>query len=70
MSRVHISKNKRCFNVKSSTYYFHMKTKILAYPQICISVPLTLERTVFLKNFKNFFYDVLVSFEKIFPGNI
>ena len=47
-----------------------MKTKILAYPQIRISVPLTLERTVFLKNFKKFFYDVLVSFEKIFPGNI
>ena len=28
--RVHISKSKRCFNVKSSTNYFHMKTKILA----------------------------------------
>ena len=28
------------FNVKFSTYYFHMKTKILADFQICISVPL------------------------------
>ena len=30
-------------NVRSSTYYFHMKTKILADFQICISVPLILE---------------------------
>ena len=30
-------------NVKSSTYYFHMKTKILADFQICISVPLIFE---------------------------
>ena len=35
-----ISKSKRCFKVKSSTYYFHMKTKMLADFQICISVPL------------------------------
>ena len=28
--------------MKSSTYYFHMKTKILANFQICISVPLRL----------------------------
>ena len=27
--RAHISKSKRCFNVKPSTYYFLMKTKIL-----------------------------------------
>ena len=41
MSHVRISpENKRCFNVKSSTYYFYMKTKILAEFQICISVPL------------------------------
>ena len=39
-SRAHISKSKRCLNVKSSTYYFHMKTKILGEFQICISVPL------------------------------
>ena len=28
--------------MKSSTYYFHMKAKILADFQICISVPLKL----------------------------
>ena len=28
------------FNVKSSTYYFHMKTKILADFQVCINVSL------------------------------
>ena len=33
-------KGKRCYNVTSSTYYFHVKTKILAEFQICISVPL------------------------------
>ena len=37
----HILERKRCFNVKSSKY-FHMKTKILADFQICISIPLTL----------------------------
>ena len=36
----HVPKSKRYFNVKSSTYYFHMKTKILTDFQICISVPL------------------------------
>ena len=40
-SRAHNSKSKRFFNAKSSTYYFHMKTKILADFQICVSVPLT-----------------------------
>ena len=40
ISRAHISKNKRRFNVKSSTYYFHMKTKMLADFQICISTSL------------------------------
>ena len=29
-----------CFNLKSLTYYFHMKTKIVADFQVCISVPL------------------------------
>ena len=38
--RMHILKSKRYFNVKSSTCYLHMKTKILADFQICISVPL------------------------------
>ena len=33
-------KSKRCFNVKSSTYYFDMKMKMLADFQICISVSL------------------------------
>ena len=36
----HISQSKRRFNMKSSTYYFHVKTKILADFQICISAPL------------------------------
>ena len=40
MSHAHISKSERCFNVKSSTYYFHMKTNKLAEFQICIRVPL------------------------------
>ena len=33
-------RKKRCCNLKSSTYYFDMKTKALADFQICISVPL------------------------------
>ena len=41
ISRTHISESKRCINVKCSTYYFHMKTKILADFEICISAPLT-----------------------------
>ena len=40
ISQAHISESKRSVNVKSSTYYFLMKTKILADFQICISVPL------------------------------
>ena len=39
-SRAHISKCKRCFNVKPSTYCFHMTTKILADFQVCANVPL------------------------------
>ena len=42
ISRADISKSKRCLNVKSSTYYFRMKTKILLDFQICISVPLSM----------------------------
>ena len=30
ISRAHISKSKKYFNVKFSTYDFHIKTKILA----------------------------------------
>ena len=36
---LHIPKNKKGFNVKSSTY-FQMKTKILGDLQICINIPL------------------------------
>ena len=38
-------KSKRCFNVKSSTYNFHMKKKISADFEIYISVPLSKGRT-------------------------
>ena len=37
---MHISKSKKCFNVRPLAYYFHMKTKMLADFQICISMPL------------------------------
>ena len=50
ISRVRISKNKKCFNVKSLTYYFHKKTKILAYFQICISALLTSRELGFSSN--------------------
>ena len=40
ISRAHISKSKRCFNVKSSTNFFYIKTRISADFQIWISVPL------------------------------
>ena len=43
ISRAYISESKRCFNVKPSAYYFHMKTNILADFQTCIIVPLTNE---------------------------
>ena len=33
-------KKGRFFNVKSSTFYFHMTTKIVVEFHICISVPL------------------------------
>ena len=47
--------NKRCFNVKSSTYYFHMKTKKLVDFQICINVHLIfLLYLKFYQNFKNY----------------
>ena len=41
ISCAYISRCKRYFNVKSRTYYFHTKIKIIAGFQICISVPLT-----------------------------
>ena len=40
MLRAHISKNRKCYDVKSSTYCFHVNTKILTGFQIYISVPL------------------------------
>ena len=52
ISHVRISqKSKRCSNVKSSTYYFHMKTKILADFQIYYTVPLTFDCLCFPKFF-------------------
>ena len=39
-SSAHISESKRLFNMKSSTYYFLIKTKVLVDFQIFISVPL------------------------------
>ena len=39
-SLAHISKSKKYFNVKYSTYYFHMEPKMWADFQICISAPL------------------------------
>ena len=43
ISHAHVSKRKKCLNVKSSIYYFHVKTMILADFQICISAPLKSE---------------------------
>ena len=37
---MHVSQKVKGVLMKSSTYYFHMKTEILADLQICISVPL------------------------------
>ena len=37
---MNVCKSKRCYNVKTSTYFVHMKTKILADFQICNSVAL------------------------------
>ena len=47
---------KRCFNVKFSTYHFHMKTKILAELQICIGVPLISEYAFSLHVELNFLF--------------
>ena len=41
MSDVRILKSKRCYIVKSSAYYVHVKTKKKTDFQICISAPLT-----------------------------
>ena len=47
-AHAHISKSERCFNVKSSTYCFHLKTKFFANFQICISVPLMNQNISFI----------------------
>ena len=41
ISGTFISKSKRCYNGKPSTYYFYVKTKVPVDFHICISVPLT-----------------------------
>ena len=61
ISDVRKSQKVEHFNVKLSTYYFHMKTKILADFQICISVPLRSQNTFFFEvekywGFFGFFY--------------
>ena len=66
ISCAHTSESKRYFNVKSSTYYFHMKTKILADFHICVSLPLKFytERTSFhLPGFYDYY--VMLSFNHI-----
>ena len=40
ISGPYISKSKRFYNAKLLSYYFYMKTKMLAEFRICISVPL------------------------------
>ena len=55
-SRAQISKGKRYFKVKSSTYYFHLKTKILADFQTCISLTLSVEVTEQSKSIDLFLY--------------
>ena len=45
-----LRKIKICFNVKFSTYYFHVKTYILAEFQICISVPLNINENPYIIN--------------------
>ena len=49
ISLAHISKSNKCFNVTSSSYYIHMKIKILADFQIYIGVPL--KKTIHLMLF-------------------
>ena len=51
--------------MKSSTYYFHIKTKILADFQICISVPLRLFSVFADSGFK---YVTIRDYERILIG--
>ena len=48
-----MSKSKKCFNMESSTFYFHMKANILADFQTCISVPLSNEKYMIQPTFIN-----------------
>ena len=59
MSRARISKSKGFFNVKFSTYYFHMKTKISADFQIFLSVPLKQTANVHMCLLRGFNYKVI-----------
>ena len=52
ISRAHFSHSKKCFNVEPSTYYFHMKTKIMGDSRICISVLLSWKNNNHLNNLK------------------
>ena len=82
LSRAYISKIKRCFNVKSSTYYFQVKKKIMADFQICLSVPLNIEcgstkthklckkRYFFEIGLNNYSIDALLISEKISPTGL
>ena len=62
MARVYISKSKKRFNVKSPTFYFYMKTKILVDFQICISVPLRM--TANYSDYSPFWLTSLIYTEK------
>ena len=72
-SRAHISRSKRCFNVKSSTYYFHMKEKILADFEICIIVPSNIQKlspvtvwnTIKRQHHSRFFLNIYASFVQL-----
>ena len=58
--------------MKSSTYFFHVKTKILIDFQICISVPLrclreTLEPSLFSVSFQDLiFFQLMLNLEWLF----
>ena len=63
ISHMRISqKVKSCFNVKSSTYYFHIKTNTMVDFQICISVPLK-------SRFKSRLFGLHVMFSLRFSGS-
>ena len=61
-SHVPMSQKVKGFNVKFSTYYSHMKTKILADFQICIRVPLIKTQL------QNSVFNVLAKFLYTFNG--